>query len=59
MKTTCVANTSLRLLMEPETILEAAFLKEMAGQSEKGTTTILAAPAGDGKEYVLVVGGKE
>jgi hypothetical protein len=54
-----VGNSTLRLLMEPETVLERAWLAEAAAQSEKGTTTILAAPAGDGKEYVLVVGGKE
>jgi len=56
MKTTCVANSSLRLLMEPETILEAAFLKEMAGQSEKGTTTMLTLPKPDSSEFVLEVG---
>jgi len=59
MKCTTVGNSTLRLLMEPETVLERAWLAEAAAQSEKGTTTILAAPAGDGKEYVLVVGGKE
>jgi len=56
MKITCVANSNLRLLMEPETVLETAFLKEMAGQSEKGTTTMLNSPEDEGKEYILEVG---
>lgn len=58
MKTTCVANSSLRLLLEPETALERAFLQEMAEQSEKGATTMLALPLKDGEEFCLEVGGK-
>jgi hypothetical protein len=59
MKITCLSNSTLSLLMEPETPIESAFLAEMAAQSEKGSTTVLAAPArADSLIYTLVVGGK-
>ena len=58
MKITCLSNLILSLLMEPETPVETAFLAEMASQSEKGSTTVLAAPADGEREYTLVVGGK-
>lgn len=56
MKITCTSNSSLRLLMLPETAIEKAFLAEMAAQSEKGATTILALPLPNSDEYCLEVG---
>lgn len=60
MKITCVSNHTMRLLLEPETVMEKAWMAEAAAQSEKGATTVLAHPIGDGsgREYVLEVGGK-
>ena len=58
MRVTCVSGSSLRLQLEPQTELERAFLREMAGQSEKGATTILAQPGRNEEAFVLEVGGK-
>lgn len=55
MKIVIEINSTLRLRLEPETVLEAAFLKEAAERSEKGATTILAAPSNSASDYVLEV----
>jgi hypothetical protein len=53
---TCVANSALKLLLEPESVIERAFLEEMAGRSEKGATTVLALPKnGENVPYTVEV----
>jgi hypothetical protein len=58
MKISCLSNSTLSLLMEPETPVELAFLQEMSAQSEKGSTTVLAGPGSTVNTFVLAVGGK-
>lgn len=48
-------NGRFRVKLVPEGEVESIFLKAMAELSEKGATTLLAAPAEDGTAYVLEV----
>jgi hypothetical protein len=59
MRCTLEKNGNLRLRLEPTDALERAFLDQMASDSEKGATTILAAPGAQGTEFVLEIGGKQ
>ena len=58
MKTTFEFNGGLRMRMVPEGPVETLILQQMAEQSEKGTTTVIAAPSKGSDEFVLAVGGK-
>ena len=58
MKTSFSYNGSARVLMTPENPIEEAILREMAERSEKGSTTVFAAPGRNEKEFVLEVGGQ-
>ncbi len=56
MKTTFEWNGVPKIRMIPENSVEKLILSEMAEASEKGATTVLAAPADSGSEFILVVG---
>lgn len=56
MKVKCVSGDTMRLELEPQTEVDSMFLRLMADASEKGATTILAAPGRNEEAYVLEVG---
>ena len=57
MKVTCIHDATMRLILRPETPLEALQLKEMSDKSERGIKTALACLDGEGcTQFTLEVG---